>query len=239
MSAVHDDWVVLPHGPLIRLDDGIMTVTGTIPMPLVHLERRMTVVKLRDGSGIIYSAIALEEEAMRQIEAWAMPRFLIVPGDAHRLDARLYQQRYPKARLITPPGARKRVEKVVRVDDTEADFGDPDVTLVTMAGTGGHEAALLVRRHSGTTLIVNDMIGNLGRKDGFEGWLLHVMGFGSEEPQIPTVERLLMVDSKKRLRRQLLDWAGDPSLTRILMSHGAPIEADPAGALRDLAATLQ
>ena len=216
-----------------------MTVTGTIPMPLVELERRMTAVKLRDGSCIIYSAIALEEEAMRQIETWATPRYIIVPGDAHRLDAKLYQKRYPIARLIAPPGARKRVEKAVRVDDTEADFGDPDVTLVTMAGTGGHEAALLVRRHSGTTLIVNDMIGNLRRKDGFEGWLLHVMGFGSDEPQIPTVERLLMVDSKKRLRRQLLDWAADPSLTRILMSHGAPIDADPAGTLRELAATLQ
>ena len=32
-------------------------------------------------------------------------------------------------RVLTPPGAKGRVEKVVPVDGTQADFGDPDVVL--------------------------------------------------------------------------------------------------------------
>jgi hypothetical protein len=44
---IHDTWTVLPHGPLIPVDDGIVTVTGQIRMPLVELQRRMTVVQLR------------------------------------------------------------------------------------------------------------------------------------------------------------------------------------------------
>ena len=86
---------------------------------------------------------------------------------------------------------------------------------------------------------MNDLIGNLRRKGGFEGWLLHVMGFGGEAPQIPTVERFLMVKNKNDLRRQLLAWAGGGQIKRILMSHGAPIDKDVAGTLRRLAESLR
>ena len=238
MTAVHQSWEVLPHGPVKAIDDGILTVTGRIPLPLVALERRMTVVRLNNGSTIIYSAVALDEEAMKRIEALGRPRYLVVPGDAHRLDAKIYKERYPRLRVLTPPGARDRVEKIVPVDACEADFGDPDVTWHVVDGAGGHEAALLVRRASGITIIVSDLIANLRRKGGFEGWMLHVMGFGGNAPQVPTVERVLMVENKARLRQQFLDWAAIPDLRRIIMSHGRPIEHGAAQALRDLAATL-
>jgi len=239
MTDVHEKWTVLPHGPLTQIDGGILTVTGTLPMPLVQLERRMTVVRLSHGGSVISSAIALDEDEMQRIEAFGPPRYLIVPGDAHRVDAKVFKARYPAIRVIAPPGARARIEKALPVDATEADFGDPDVRFQVADGTGGHEGVLLVRRAGGTTLVLNDLIGNLRRKEGFEGWLLHVMGFGGDGPEIPAVEKLLLVDNRARLRAQLLAWAGDPGLRRILMSHGEPIEHDPAGALRAVAATLQ
>jgi len=239
MPQVHETWDVLPHGPVKAIDTGILTVTGRIPLPLVELERRMTVVRLRDGSTIIYSAVALEDDAMQQIEALGRPRYLVVPGDAHRLDAKIYKERYPDICVLTPPGARDRVAKVVPVDATEVDFGDPDVTWHVVAGAGGHEAALLVRRASGITILLSDLISNLRHKNGFEGWMLHVMGFGSEEPQVPTVERLLIVENKAQLRRQFLDWAAIPDLKRIIMSHGVPIEHHASQALLDLAESLK
>jgi hypothetical protein len=238
MPHVHETWTVLPHGPLIEIDDGILTVTGQIHMPFVDLERRMTVVRLKDGSAIIYSAIALDDAEMKQIEALGTPRYLIVPGDAHRLDAKIFKQRYPELQIIAPPGALKRVSKVVPVGTTSANFGDPDVAWQVVSGSGGHEAALLVHRASGTTLILSDLIGNLRRKGGFEGWMLHVMGFGNDDPQIPTVERMLMVENKAQLREQFLEWAAIPDLRRVIMAHGEPIDAHCSDALRELAATL-
>jgi len=238
MPGVHQNWTVLPHGPVTAIDDGILTVTGRVHLPLVELERRMTAVRLDDGSCIIYSAVALDEDGMKRIESLGPPRYLIVPGDAHRLDAKIYKQRYPDLCVLTPPGARTRVSKAVEVDATSADFGDPGVTWHVVAGVGGHEAALLVHRRTGTTIILSDLIGNMRRKDGFEGWMLHVMGFGDDAPTVPTVERVLMVDSKAKLRRQFLDWAAIPDLRRIIMSHGEPIEHGAAEALRGLADTL-
>jgi hypothetical protein len=175
---------------------------------------------------------------MKEIERLGAPRFLVVPGDAHRLDAKIYKERYPRVCVLTPPGAKGRVEKVVPVDATEVDFGDPDVTWHVVAGAGGHEAALVVRRASGTTILVSDLIANLRRKGGFEGWMLHAMGFGGDAPQVPTVERVLMVENKAQLRRQFLAWAAIPDLRRIIMSHGKPIEHDAAQALRYIADTL-
>jgi hypothetical protein len=238
MPGFHESWTVLPHGPLTEIDDGILTVTGQIHMPLVDLQRRMTVVRLSDGSTIIYSAIALNDAGMRRLEAFGAPRYLVVPGDAHRLDVKIYKQRYPQLRVVTPPGAFKRVEKAVKIDATDIDFGDPDVAWHVVAGAGGHEAALLVRRKSGTTLILSDLIGNLRRKGGFEGWMLHVMGFGDDQPTVPLVEKVLMVENKEQLRQQFFDWAAIPDLKRIIMSHGEPIENDPKAALVKLGIDL-
>jgi hypothetical protein len=238
MTAIHENWTVLPHGPLTFVDEGILTVTGQIQMPFVELQRRMTVVRLRDGSSVIYSAIALEDCAMKRIEALGQPRYLIVPSDAHRLDAKIFKQRYPALLVLAPEGARNRVEEVVPVDDSIIDFDDPDVSMQTIAGTGAHEAALLVRRASGTTLILNDIMSNLRRKGGLEGWLLHVMGFGSDEPEIPTVTKMMVIRSKAEVRHQLTYWADNLNLKRILVSHGDVLETNPAATLHDLANSL-
>jgi hypothetical protein len=47
-----------------------------------------------------------------------------------------------------------------------------------------------------------------------------------------------MVDDHAALRAQLLQWAQLPALRRILVSHGEPIDFQPAEALRDLAESL-
>jgi hypothetical protein len=238
MPRSHESWTVLPHDPPHRVTDDILTVVGTIAMPLMTLPRRMTVVRLKDGGLVIFSAIALDEAEMRRLEAFGTPAFLIVPNDHHRLDAKAWKKRYPALRVIAPPGARAAVEEEVAVDATEGDFGDPSVRLVVVPGTGGREAALEVRRPGGLTLVINDVIANIRDAHGFGGWLLKRMGFAGDEPHLPGPVRLAMIDDRQALRGQFLAWANDAALRRILVSHGAPIEADPRGALAALAAAL-
>jgi hypothetical protein len=230
-----EDWTVLPHEAPTQVTDDILTVVGEIGMPLMTLPRRMTAVRLKDGRLVIFSAIALDEGEMKRLEDFGAPAFLIVPNDHHRMDAKVWKQRYPALRVIAPPGARAAVEEAVAVDSTGGDFGDPSVRLVIVPGTGEREAALEVRRPGGLTLVINDVVANIRDAKGFGGWLLTRMGFAGDEPHLPAPVRLNMVADKKALRRQLLAWADDPALRRILVSHGAPIEADPQGALRKVA----
>ena len=235
----HKDWKVLPHDPLVEIEDGILTVTGEIPMPLARLKRRMTIVRLQDRRLVVYSAIALDEGEMARIEAYGRPAFLVVPSDIHRLDARIWKDRYPEMQVVTPEGARKKVEEVVAVDTTHPDFGDPNVSFVTVPGVEGHEAALVVKTPRGTTLVVNDLVGNIHDAHGAGGWILRKAGFAGEKPQVPRVVKKKIVEDERALGAQLEEWANIDSLSRIVVSHGDLIESNPRGALRELAQSLK
>ena len=238
MTETLQPWKVLPHGKLSEIDENLLTVTGTIAMPLMELPRRMTVVRLNDSRLVIYSAISLDEAEMRALEDYGQPAWLIVPNDHHRLDAAAWKQRYPQIRVVAPEGSRKKVAEAVPVDSSAPRFGDPNVRFVIVPGTRAHEAALVVETRTGTTLVLNDVVANIRNARGFGGWLLELMGFAGDEPHVPRPVSLMMIDDKAALRTQLLEWAAIDSLNRILVSHGEPIEANPQQALRELAQSL-
>jgi hypothetical protein len=238
MSRPLQQWKVLPHGKLSEVDENILTVTGDIRMPMMSLPRRMTVVRLNGSRLIVFSAIALNEDEMTRLEAYGRPAFLIVPSDKHRLDARPWKNRYPTMQVVAPEGARAKVEDVVPVDTVAPEFDDPNVQFVAVPGTRGHEAALVVRTPNGTTLVLNDLVGNIRSEPGSRTWLLQLAGFAGKEAQIPRVVKMVMIKDANALRAQLMQWAEIESLKRILVSHGSPIEDNPRQTLRDLASSL-
>jgi hypothetical protein len=239
MPKAHTSWKVLPHGALTQVEENILTVTGIIEMPLTELQRRMTIARLQDGRLIVFSAIALSEGSMQKIESYGTPAFLIVPNDKHRLDAAIWKARYPKMLVVAPQGSARKVAEVVKVDLSEPRFDDPNVQLVTVPGTGKQEFALLVDTPAGTTLVLNDLVGNICNAHGFGGWFLRMMKFAGDGPQIPLPAKWAMVKDEAALRAQFMKWAELPTLKRILVSHGDVIDFKPGEALRDLARTLK
>lgn len=238
MTKPFEEWTVLPHGQLVQLDENLLEVTGVIHMPMADFARRMTVVRLFDGSLVIYSAIALDEVEMRALEAYGRPAYLVVPNDAHRLDAKIWKDRYPTMRVIAPAGAREKVEEVVPVDDTAIDFGDPRVQFVTVPGTGDTEGALVVDSPKGTSLVLNDIVFNVGDKPGVGGWLLKLMGMTGDEPRVPPLVKLRSVKDKHALAAQLEDWSHLPALRRVIVSHGKIIDHDASAILERVAGEL-
>ncbi|MES2583607.1 MAG: hypothetical protein V4627_12885 [Pseudomonadota bacterium] len=238
MTAPLQTWTVSPHRKPTLVGGSMLTVTGNINMPLMELPRRMTVVRLRDARLVVYSAIALDEDEMEALEVWGRPTFLVVPSDHHRMDAKIWKDRYPAMQVVAPRGARAKVEELVHVDTVAPEFKDLDVDFMTVPGTRGHEAALMVRSASGCSLILNDVVGNIRDAKGFGGWLLRIAGFAGDEPNIPAVVKLTVVDDTAALRLQLMEWAAIPTLTRIIVSHGDIIEDNPRQVLRELAASL-
>jgi hypothetical protein len=238
MAKPFRTWTVLPHGKLTRLDEGLLTVVGELHMPTGDFPRRMTVASLADGRLVIYSAIALDDDEMTMLERYGMPSFLIVPNAIHRMDARGWKERYPDIRVIAPAGARAKVSEIVPVDATTVDFGDPRVHFVTVRGTKEREAALLVQRPSGTTLVVNDIIWNVDHRPGVGGWLLKAAGFTGGGPKIPFLVAKKAIEDKNAFREQLELWAQSPNLRRIVVSHGDVVTEDAPAVLRKLSARL-
>jgi hypothetical protein len=216
----------------------MLTVVGDLHMPFGDFPRRMTVVRLRDSSLVIFSAIALDEDEMQMLEAFGKPAYLIVPNDIHRMDAKVWKDRYPNLVVIAPSGVRGRVEKVVHVDQTSANFDDPSVQLMTVPGTSAREAALVVETQSGTTLVVNDLIWNVRSRPGFVGWLFKLFGFTGLEPRIPFVVKRREIKDKDAVRAQLEAWAAMRDLNRIIVSHGSMVTRNPSALLSQLAHDL-
>ncbi|HEY0630099.1 MAG TPA: hypothetical protein VGD23_12300 [Sphingomicrobium sp.] len=237
MAKLHDEWKILPHGPLEEVEPGLLTVVGQIPMPLGNFPRRMTVVGLTGSRTAIWSPIALGEAEMERIEALGEPAYLIIPNPAHRLDARPFRSRYPQAKVLTAPNAVKQVAEAVPVDGSNADLGEA-VELITVAGVDQLELAMLVRHGSSISLITNDIIGNVGHPVGPGAWIMsRLMAFGPT-PRIPRVARSMFIKDPAALASQLRDWAELAELRRIIPSHGDIIDRDPAAVLLHLAQSL-
>ena len=234
MTAPFKEWTVLPHGKLTRVNERIVTVIGELQMPLLKLPRRMTVVRSKSGDLVIFSAIALHEPDMAELEAFGRPAFLIVPSERHRLDAPGYLQRYPNITVVAPRAGAEKIGEVVRIDTSTPGFGDPTIRYVEIAA----DSALEVDGEDGLTIIVNDLIGDIHGESGLGGWLLRVMGFAGDDPHVPGPVKFVLGKRRSEVAQQFRRWAERGDLRRIIVSHGDTIEGDPGGVLRSLAASL-
>jgi hypothetical protein len=238
-----ETWTALPHGPLEPLAEDLWRVEGSLPnMPL---RRVLTIARLASGELVLHNPIALADDTMAELESLGRPAWLIAPNGWHRLDARVYAERYPAAKVLCPPGARKKVAEVCRVDGTYADFvDDPRVKLHLLDGVAGVEGVLEVRSspaggagQGGTTLVFNDAIFNQPHLPGLFGFIYRLIG-SSGPPKVPRLIRLAMIKDKRAFRAHLERLADTPDLRRVVVSHTALIDSEPARILREIAASL-
>ena len=236
MAKAHTSWRVLPHGPIEKLSERVWRVEGQLPkMPM---KRVMTIAKRSDGGLVVHNAIALGESEMAQIEAWGPVVAIAVPNGYHRLDARVFHERFPSARVLCPPGARKKVEEVVPVTSVYSDEpADAAVSFEVLDGTKGGEGAMIVKDAGGTTLVLNDLVFNMPHVGGFTGFVLKAVTASTGGPRISRIARWFIARDKPALKTHLEKLAGLPQLQRAIVSHHQVIE-QPAGVLRDLAASL-
>ena len=236
MPKAYSTWTVHRHGPIEKLTPNLWRVVGSMSGPPVP--RTMVLVRLRDGRVIVHSAVALDDAAMKEIEAWGTPAFLVVPNGGHRMDAKIFKDRYPGMHVIAPPGSKAKVEEVTKVDDSGASLGEDGVRYEVLDGTKGREGVLFVRSAAGTTLVFNDTLMNMKSLPGFSGTLMGLFGFTGPAPKVAFPARVALVADKRALRSHLERLADTQDLTRIEVGHGAPVTEHPAEALRAAAKGL-
>lgn len=232
-------WTVLDHGPIVKLTDNVWTVDGALPD--MALRRRMTLVRLKDGRVVVHNAIALSEGLMRDIEAWGEPSVMIVPNGWHRLDAHAWKQRYAKSTVWCPRGATKRVEQVVSVDGDYERFPRFDeLTVEPLEGEreSAGEGVFTARADDGrAVLIFNDTLFNHPHADGFNGFVMKLMG-STGGPKVSPFFGLLGVANKGRLAAHLRHKSTTAGLSHLVPGHGEPVSFDASGVLRQVADSL-
>jgi hypothetical protein len=232
-------WTVLPHDPIEKLEPNLWAVEGRIPLPAGQFPRRMCIARLGDGRLLLMNAIPLREEAMREVEAFGKPAFLLVPNGYHRLDIAPYKQRYPELRLLAGARSRKRVEQLAAVDGGWDDAPrDRDVAVEPLAGTKVDEAVVSVRNGGRASLcFFGDALMNLPHRPGLGGLLLRFFG-SSGGPRVTRIAKWFVVGDRAAFRENLERLAATPGLARLVPCHGGIVSNDPAGVLRQAAASL-
>ena len=202
------------------------------------LKRVMTIARLDSGELALLNVIALNDDAMREIEAFGRPAYIVVPNGWHRLDAKVFADRYPEARVLTPSGARSKVAEVVRVSGTLADFpADPNVSLFELDGVGGSEGVMQVRSNGRSTLVFTDAIFNMPHLPGLQGFVLRYVTNSTGGPRVSRLFRLMAMKDKRALREHF-ERLATPDLARIVVSHHESVNENAQSVLQSVASTL-
>jgi hypothetical protein len=227
---------VLPHGTVEALQPGLWAVVSSLPRG--SMDRRMSIVRLSDGRLLFHNAVPLEEGAMRALEAQGEPAFLFVPSGFHRLDIHAWKVRYPRCRVLAPPGAAAAVARVVPVDGGPELLGpDPALEVQLLDGTRGREAAVLARGGGETSLLFGDAVMNIPAGPGLEGLLLRLLG-SSGGPRVTRIARFVLVADRAALAGHLRRLAALPDLRRLVPSHGDIVAEHASDVLGQIAARL-
>ncbi len=230
-------WTVLPHRPLERIEANLHAVDGAVP-GIAGLRRRMAVVTRSDGTLLFFNAVPVDDATLDRIRALGRPAYLVVPNHLHMIDAHAFRERLG-VRVYAPKPTRALVERRVRVDGAFEDLPpDPAVSVVPVAGFKTGEGMAVVRSDGRVSLVVADVVLNVPDGPGVSGLVFRLLGMTGPTPRLPLPVKLRVLRDRGALRGQLEELARTPGLARIVPSHGAVVDRDPAGVLRSIAASL-
>jgi len=198
----------------------------------LHLGTRMTVVRLRDGTLLVHSPIALTPRLKAEVDAIGPVRHIVAPNCYHHLYAGQWQDAYPGAVLHGAVGLEKR-RKDLAIDselrgETHSDW-ESDLETTFLDGTMLNETVFFHR--PSRSLIVADVIENFETSAHWPTRAYLKLGGIHRKPGLSLPLRLVFRD-KKRARRsidEVLAWDFD----RIVLAHGDVIESGGRDVLRD------
>lgn len=208
-----------PFGPAIWIADGPQTAVLGFRYPT-----RMVVIRLADRGLFVCSPVALTESLKAQVDALGEVRHLFL-GD--------WRQAYPAARLHAPPGLRSKRRDLAFDDDLDdappAEWAS-DLDQVLMRGNSITTEVVFFHRAS-RTVMFTDLIQNFP-PDWFSGWRAVVARMDLMTATEPTVLRKFragFIDRRaaRVALQRILAWPCE----KVLMAHGAPIDADGQAAI--------
>ncbi|MDH3656217.1 MAG: DUF4336 domain-containing protein [Myxococcales bacterium] len=198
----------------------------------LHLGTRMTVVRLRDGTLLVHSPIAMTPSLKAEVDAIGPIRHIVAPNVAHHLYAGEWTNAYPGALLHGAVGlAKRRRDLAINLElrgEAHADWGSVLATAF-LDGTMLNETVFFHR--PSRSLIVADVLENFETSAHWPTRAYLKLGGIHGKPGLSLPLRMVFRD-KKRARRsidEVLSWDFD----RIVLAHGDVIESGGRDILRN------
>ena len=209
--------MLVPFGQDLYLADGSTVSFFGIPYPT-----RMAVVRLATGKVWVWSPIALTKELAVAVEAIGPVGYIVSPNKLHHLFLPKWKDRWPNARLYSPPGLARKKKQL----HFDAELGDKpngawmsDIDQVVFRGSFALEEVVFFHRTS-RTAIFGDLIQRFPEMSatGFKGLLMRLGHIVGPQGSTPGDWRLSFFSrtAGRAARRTVLDWKPD----QLLIAHG-------------------
>ncbi len=183
---------------------------------------RMAVVRLLDGSLLVYSPVRLDSDLGRELDSLGTVRYVVAPSPLHHLFVNDFSAAYPESRIFACPGLSSR-RPDLRIDEVLGDVHGPwhpSMEHLIFRGVVGLPEAVFFHRES-ATLMVCDLLFNVRKASSKWMWTFGKLdGFFRFGPTRLT--RLLTRDrlAARHCVDRMLSWG----VERIVLAHGELIE---------------
>jgi hypothetical protein len=213
----------LKRSTLVEFSDGVWLDRAPVSFLGLCLTATMVVLRLGDGSLLLYSPLALTPERRAAIEALGPVGHLYAPNLFHHLWIDQWVAAFPAARVHAPAGLAQK-QPGLRVDRSHGLSSEPAfvgaVEELPIEGFRLRETALFYR--PARTLVVADLVHNVGRPDhAWTATYTRAMGF-YDKIAVSRMIRWTAFTDRRAARKSLdgvLACAGD----RLVVGHGEPL----------------
>jgi len=197
---------------------------------------RTTVIRLSSGELLVHSPSPIDEGLLDRIHDIGPVAHLIAPGSYHYFHVAAWQDAFPEAMVWICPGVERKqpdLEFDWFLSDSAPDAWAGEIDQVLVRGNRLIWEVVFLDRPS-KTLIVTDLLENIGEKSGAVDWQLKLWWkavFHMWDNPKPAPEYQMGWKDRRAAKRcleRILEWDFD----RIVLSHGENIESDAKAVLR-------
>ena len=223
--------MVLADRSLTPFSDGVWVDSAPVRFLGMQLTATMTVLRLSDGTLLLYSPLALTPERRAVIEGFGPVAHLYAPNLYHHLWVGEWAAAFPSARLHAPVGLTNK-RRDLRIDRFHNAAPEPAfdgvVDELLIHGFRLEESALIYR--PARTLVVADLVHNVGRpQHRWTKFYTRTMGF-YDRVALSRMIRWTAFSDRAAVRRSLDQLLARP-FDRLIVGHGTPLAAGGREAL--------
>ena len=198
----------------------------------LHIGTRMTVVRLLDGTLLVYSPIRLDDALRREIDVLGTVTHIVAPNLFHHVYFGEFAVAFPEAKTHAAAGLEKKRDDL-GFDAILDDVGDPawhgELVPVVIEGLALGETVLFHPRSR--TLVSADFIQNFDSSSHWPTRLyLRVAGIHGRAGVSRPIR--IMFRDKAKARRSI-DRVLELDPERVTLAHGRPILEDGAQTIRE------
>jgi hypothetical protein len=212
--------------------DGMWTGAEPVRFLGLRLTSTMTVIRLGDGSLLLYSPVAMTPARRAEVEALGSVAHLYAPNTFHHRWIGDWAAAFPSARVHAPRGLTRkrrdlRIDRVHGAAAPEPAFAG----VVDELHVDGFRLQETMLWHApARTLVVADLVHNIGRPTHrWTRMYTRTMGF-YDRVALSRVIRWSAFSDRAAARRCVDDLLARP-FDRLIVGHGAPVTAGARDAL--------